>query len=211
LQQQHPFRAFDLWAHPEEALQFDDRVDFRAPLALPPVAKVLDPQPYPDHHDIQKFGRRRKKPGGRYVISITGEIVKLNRRTFRKSLAAKLEKKECFLDAAVKERGKLNIISAQAQQQQQQCTSVASSFSSPSSTTKQPAKIGPYVAMDNWEAVKMLEATASEKKKMAELLTDCKHGGDVQPSAHDSYSSKSAVFFVPSNKKPKLIRLTSCR
>lgn len=211
LQQQHPFRAFDLWAHPEEALQFDDRVDFRAPLALPPVAKVLDLQPYPDHRDIQKFGRRRKKPGGRYVISITGEIVKLNRRTFRKSLAAKLEKKECFLDAAVKERGKLNIISAQAQQQQQQCTSVASSFSSPSSTTKQPAKLGPYVAMDNWEAVKMLEATASEKKKMAEPLTDCKHGGDLQLSENESYSSKSAVFFVPCNKKPKVIRLTTCR
>lgn len=149
----HPFRATTAFHHPEEASPYD-QLDLYHPLPCEPEPPAKEPE-----------NNWVKKKGGRYVAGPMGDIIKLRRRTFRRNLYRKLQKKE---DAFNTQRAKVLSETSKAEE---------------ASTFKETVEaLGPVVAMNNWEALKMLEATAEEGETM-----------DVSPA--DVFSKNTVVSF----------------
>lgn len=139
----HPFRAKDIATHPEETFPYDQLHLYNE---------------VPQHNAYSRDRDRRTKarawgqqPGGRRIATSSGDVLRLNRRTFRRGLQDKQMTKETFLRRGL--RSRKHTIAMVAKEKDQQKLLIDSSEAP--------------LTMQSWEAQKMSEATEVGRNSIA--------------------------------------------
>eukprot|EP01018_Ginkgo_biloba_P010816 Gb_36659 [translate_table: standard] len=161
----HPFRSLDIRAHPEEAFPYDQLHFYDH---VPPELS-FEPLEDEDSHLLT----RRKSKSGRWMASASGDLVKGYRRTYRRNLQAKLQRREHSLDQVSRRRPLVE-------------TPI---FRRSSLENKENREVD--IPMRNWEVVKMSEATAQEEN---DELSSSNGGREINMHKNEVHFSSQRWF-----------------